>query len=97
MQKVLSVTDNLIGTHALALHTDNRGSLIVIQSGNLHGKRKAGGWFGIFFFKGIHQKDACLPSPYLFLADFLETQCASSKMTGGVAGRDCLPGNAGFL
>lgn len=51
MQKVLSVTDNLIGTHALALHTDNRGSLIVIQSGNLHGKRKAGGWFGIFFFK----------------------------------------------
>lgn len=50
MQKVLSVTDNLIGTHALALHTDNRGSLIVIQSRNLHGKRKAGGWFGIFFF-----------------------------------------------
>lgn len=47
MQKFLSVTDNLIGTHALALHADNRGSLIVIQSGNLHGERKAGVWFGI--------------------------------------------------
>lgn len=48
MQKFLSVADNLIGTHALALHADNRGSLIVIQSGNLHGERKAVGWFGIF-------------------------------------------------
>lgn len=59
-------------------------------------ERKAGGWFG-FFFKGIHQKGACLPSAYLFLVDFIETQCATSKTTGGVAGKDCLPGNAGFL
>lgn len=94
MQKFLSVIDNLIGTRALRLHADNRGSLIVIQSRNLHGERKAG--LG-FFLKGIHQKDSCLPSAYLFLADFIETQCATSKTTGGVAGKNCLAGNAGFL
>lgn len=43
----LSVTDNLTG--ALALHEDNRGNLIVIQSRNLYGERGAGSSF-LFWF-----------------------------------------------
>lgn len=33
----------------------------------------------------------------VFLVDFVEMQRATSKMTGGAAKRDCLPGNTGFL
>lgn len=96
MQKFLSVADNLIGTHALALHADNRGSLIVIHSGNLHGERKAVSWFGIFL-KEYTSRMCVYQVPICFWRFFMETQCATSKTTGGVAGKDCLPGNAGFL
>lgn len=55
----------------------------------------AGLFFGLFFL--IHQKEVYLPTAYLFLVDVLETQCATSKTTEGVAGKDCLCANAGFL
>lgn len=95
MQTFLGVTGNLIGTHALALHADNRGSLIVIQHGNLHGERKAGGWLGIFL-KEYTSRMCVYQVPIFFLAAFIETQHATSKATGEVAGKGCLPGNAAF-
>lgn len=52
-------------------------------------------FFGLFFL--MHQKEVCLPTAYLFLVDVLKTQCATSKTTEGVAGKDYLRGNAGFL
>lgn len=51
---------------------------------------------GVQFFLKIHQ-ELCLPIANVFLVDFPETQCATSKTTGEVAGKFCLPGNAGFL
>lgn len=56
----------------------------------------AGLFFGLFFFL-IHHKEVCLPIAYLFLVDVLRTQCATSKTTERVAGKDCLLGNASFL
>lgn len=58
-------------------------------------ERLAAGW-GCFLKE--HTRRTCVYQvPISLLAAFIETQRATSKATGEVAGKDCLPGNAAFL